>query len=353
MCCPACCTAACCGRPRSARRSKRSTNPRSPRLPGVRVVRIADFVGVVAADEWAAVRAARELKVRWSESATLIGHDALVDWARSGPFVAEEVIAAKGDAQRIAALGGAADVAARDLLLADPVARLDRPVVRRRRRARRRRHGLDRVAGQPSLPRHLRGAGRPAARQAARHLPRRRRLLRHERPRRCRRRCGAAVEGGRQAGARAMEPPGRARLGSEGPAAAARAEGDADRRRPHRCLGNRHVGAARDRQPRVGAAAGAARRGHAPAGRAVDRAGVAERRSALSRQRGQGLGALARPGAAAAVEHPRARQGRRTASRSRASSTSSPPGRRSIRSRFACATCRIRAAPRCCAGWRR
>lgn len=78
-------------------------------LPGVRVVRIADFVGVVSADEWAAVRAARELKVRWSDSATLIGHDAVIDWARTGPFVAEEVISAKGDAQRVAALSGAAD----------------------------------------------------------------------------------------------------------------------------------------------------------------------------------------------------------------------------------------------------
>jgi nicotinate dehydrogenase subunit B len=78
-------------------------------LPGVRVVRIADFVGVVAADEWAAVRAARELKVRWSDSATLIGHEGLLDWARAGPFVAEEVIAAKGDAQRVAALSDAAD----------------------------------------------------------------------------------------------------------------------------------------------------------------------------------------------------------------------------------------------------
>ena len=45
---------------------------------------------------------------------------------------------------------------------------------------------------------------------------------------------------------------------------------------------DRHVGAARDRQPRMGAAAVAARRGPAPAGRPVDRAGVAERRSALS-----------------------------------------------------------------------
>ena len=41
----------------------------------------------------------------------------------------------------------------------------------------------------------------------------------------------------------------------------------------------------------------------------VDRAGVAERRSAVRRQRGEGVGALARPGAAAAIEHPRARQG--------------------------------------------
>jgi len=78
-------------------------------LPGVRVVRIADFVGVVAGDEWAAVRAARELKVRWSTSTTLIGHDAVIDWARTGPFVAEEVIVAKGDGQRIAALASATD----------------------------------------------------------------------------------------------------------------------------------------------------------------------------------------------------------------------------------------------------
>lgn len=81
------------------------------RLPGVRVVRIADFVGVVSPDEWAAVRAARELKVEWSDSAPLIGHEALVEWARSGPFVADEVISSKGDAQRIADLRNATDIA--------------------------------------------------------------------------------------------------------------------------------------------------------------------------------------------------------------------------------------------------
>ena len=78
-------------------------------LPGVRVVRIADFVGVVAADEWAAVRAARELRVRWSESAPLVGHDALERWAKSGPFVAEETLVARGAAERLGGLGEGGD----------------------------------------------------------------------------------------------------------------------------------------------------------------------------------------------------------------------------------------------------
>ncbi|HZW73289.1 MAG TPA: molybdopterin cofactor-binding domain-containing protein, partial [Caldimonas sp.] len=78
-------------------------------LPGVRVVRIADFVGVVAADEWAAVRAARELRVRWSESAQLVGHETLEQWARRGPFVAEETLVTKGAPERIGALADAPD----------------------------------------------------------------------------------------------------------------------------------------------------------------------------------------------------------------------------------------------------
>jgi CO/xanthine dehydrogenase Mo-binding subunit len=36
-------------------------------IPGVRVVRVENFLGVVAEDEWAAVRAARELKATWSD----------------------------------------------------------------------------------------------------------------------------------------------------------------------------------------------------------------------------------------------------------------------------------------------
>ncbi len=76
-------------------------------LPGVKVVRIRDFIAVTSAHEWAAVRAAQELKVQWSESAPLVTHQGVVDWARRGPFVAEETLVNKGDAARLAALASA------------------------------------------------------------------------------------------------------------------------------------------------------------------------------------------------------------------------------------------------------
>ena len=52
-------------------------------IPDVRVVRIKNFLAVVSKDEWAAVRAARELKATWSESATLPGSDGLDRWTRN------------------------------------------------------------------------------------------------------------------------------------------------------------------------------------------------------------------------------------------------------------------------------
>jgi CO/xanthine dehydrogenase Mo-binding subunit len=73
-------------------------------LPGVRVVRINDFVAVASSDEWAAIRAARELKVRWSDSAALTTHEGVPAWAKAGPFAAEETLVTKGDAGRLAAL---------------------------------------------------------------------------------------------------------------------------------------------------------------------------------------------------------------------------------------------------------
>jgi CO/xanthine dehydrogenase Mo-binding subunit len=79
-------------------------------LPGVRVVRIKDFVGVVSPDEWAAIRAARELKVQWSDSAPLVTHEGVVQWARQGPFVGEDTLVNKGDAAKLAALDNAPGV---------------------------------------------------------------------------------------------------------------------------------------------------------------------------------------------------------------------------------------------------
>jgi nicotinate dehydrogenase subunit B len=46
-------------------------------IPDVKVVRVESFLGVVARDEWAAVRAARELKAVWSEWTGLPGNDGL------------------------------------------------------------------------------------------------------------------------------------------------------------------------------------------------------------------------------------------------------------------------------------
>ncbi len=79
-------------------------------IPGARVVRVRDFVAVVAADEWDALSAARLLKVRWSESAPLIGAAAVRGALRAGPFAGDETLVKKGDAK--VALAGAKKVAA-------------------------------------------------------------------------------------------------------------------------------------------------------------------------------------------------------------------------------------------------
>jgi CO/xanthine dehydrogenase Mo-binding subunit len=79
-------------------------------IPGVRVVRVNDFLGVVAASEWDAVSAARLIKTQWSESASLLGAEAVRGWMRAGPFEADETLVKKGDAHQ--ALSAAKKVSA-------------------------------------------------------------------------------------------------------------------------------------------------------------------------------------------------------------------------------------------------
>ena len=74
-------------------------------IPDVRVVRIGNFLGVVAKDEWAAIRAARELKAAWSDWQGLPESSEIERYLRESP-ASDQVVANRGDAA--AALSGAA-----------------------------------------------------------------------------------------------------------------------------------------------------------------------------------------------------------------------------------------------------
>jgi len=67
-------------------------------IPGVRVVRVESFLGVVAKDEWAAIRAARELKATWSEGSGLPGSAGFERTLREGPVDRDQSVANRGDA---------------------------------------------------------------------------------------------------------------------------------------------------------------------------------------------------------------------------------------------------------------
>ena len=66
-------------------------------IPDVRVVRVENFLGVVAPDEWAAVRAARELKATWSDWQGLPGNDGLERFIRDGAVERDQDLVSRGD----------------------------------------------------------------------------------------------------------------------------------------------------------------------------------------------------------------------------------------------------------------
>jgi len=75
-------------------------------IPDVRVVRVQNFLAVVAKDEWAAVRAAGALKATWSEPQTLPGSDGLDRWTRAAAIERDQAVVTRADAP--AALSAAA-----------------------------------------------------------------------------------------------------------------------------------------------------------------------------------------------------------------------------------------------------
>jgi nicotinate dehydrogenase subunit B len=68
-------------------------------IPGARVLRKADFVGVVAEREWDAVRAARDLKITWEIPAVLPGSDGVYEAMRAEK-TSDRVVLERGDVDR-------------------------------------------------------------------------------------------------------------------------------------------------------------------------------------------------------------------------------------------------------------
>ena len=68
-------------------------------IPDVQIVRIKNFLGVVAPREWSAVRAARDLKATWTAPTPLDGSDALWDSVRAAPLDTLETLKSVGDAE--------------------------------------------------------------------------------------------------------------------------------------------------------------------------------------------------------------------------------------------------------------
>jgi CO/xanthine dehydrogenase Mo-binding subunit len=66
-------------------------------IPGARIVRKGDFVGVVAENQWDAVRAAQQLKVSWNTPRSLPGSDALYTHMRAAQ-TQDSVVRERGDA---------------------------------------------------------------------------------------------------------------------------------------------------------------------------------------------------------------------------------------------------------------
>ena len=75
-------------------------------IPGARVVRIANFLAVVAEREWNAIRAGRALRVRWTGGGGLPGSDRVHATLRNEAVERDEQLIKQGDSR--AALGAAA-----------------------------------------------------------------------------------------------------------------------------------------------------------------------------------------------------------------------------------------------------
>ncbi len=179
-------------------------------IAGARVLRRGDFVGVVAENEWDAVRAARQLKVTWEPTTALPGSDNVYERMRAAK-TPEEIVLERGNvatafpsATHVVSQVGRAPYQAHapfgpNCAVADVKARLGAGDVLHAGRVRDAPHACD--------------AAQAAAGDRARPVLRRLGHLRPQLLRRCGAGGGVHVAGGGTARARAVHAVGRARVG--------------------------------------------------------------------------------------------------------------------------------------------
>ncbi len=202
-------------------------------IPGARVVHQNGFLGVVADKEWDAIKAAEKLKVEWSDATPAFpSQAALYDHIRKAPVRHRKVEKENGNVDE--AFRNAARVVEAEYEWPFQSHACMGPGLRRGRRETRQGYGLDRLAQVALLPRRRRQHPGRTGRQGRRHLDAVCRRLRSQRRRRRLHGRRYSVEGGRQAGARAIHAQRRHRLGSQGPGL------DPSRPRRDRCQRQRH-----------------------------------------------------------------------------------------------------------------
>ena len=207
-------------------------------IPGVvKVVREGKFVGVVAKTEWAAIKAARALKVTWSKPTTQLPANAeeLYAYLKSTKPMRSQKVVERGDVDTV--FCPSEKILRPHLPLAAAVARHDRAVLRHRRRKVGQGDDLVRHSRTVSLPQEYRYVAETSGKRCAGDLLRRLRLLWPLGDRRCRRRRGAAISRSRRAGTGAVVARRRAWLVAQGAGASRRSQSRTRQRRQMDRLG--------------------------------------------------------------------------------------------------------------------
>ena len=180
----------------------------------VKLVREGNFLGVVAENEWAAIKAAQQLKATWSSWEGLPEQDKLMEHVRATKVAKDDVTGNVGNAKEAMSKDGVKKITATyDFAIHTHGSIGPSCAIAEFKDGKLTSWSASQATH--NLRKQLAKMLASAAGERALHLRRGLRLLRPQRPRGCGRRRGSAGEGGRPAGPRAMVARRRTRLGSE------------------------------------------------------------------------------------------------------------------------------------------